>query len=167
MPISKRPRLSCSRNAKSCGRIGNPRRRGRLPSRQEHKAGVQFIAGESSTRRYFSLLGGRLMRPCAFFCGRFLRSLRLIPSPFFCGEKAHARTETFVVPRRLARILECRVAAGPVPARTHLARQLGRNDHSAAASSDSRSYVLCFTSHSSSPPVSPGILLVRLGFQPS
>jgi len=42
--------------------------------------GSQFTAGIfPSARRYFSLLGGRLLRPCTFSCGR----LATRPSPYF------------------------------------------------------------------------------------
>ncbi len=139
----------------------------RTAARQSRKSIEQdrfnFIAGEtSSARRNFCLLGGCVMRPCVFRAEDLLRSFRLISPPFLCGEKAHARAEPFVVARGLTGILECRVAAGPVPARTHLALHLGRTDHS-AATSGARFCVLYFACHSSSLSVSPQAPFASLG----
>jgi len=63
-----------------------------------------------------------------------LSGLCLIGAPFFCGEKAHARAETFVVTRRLTGVLERGVDTGFVAARAHLSRQFRRDSSGAAAS---------------------------------
>src|SRR5258708_17467866 len=71
-----------------------------------------------------------------------LRGLRFACPPFLRRKKAHARAETFVVTRGLARILERRMNAGSVPASANLACKFGRNVNSAAAPSNRRSCVL-------------------------
>ena len=62
-----------------------------------------------------------------------LRGPRLISPPFLRRNEAHARAEAFVVARGLAGILERRVVAGPVSARTHLSCKLRRISRWAAA----------------------------------
>src|SRR5216684_4438932 len=74
-----------------------------------------------------------------------------ISSPFLRRNEAHARAVTFVVPRGLAGIFECCVAAGSVPASAELSCKLRRTSGWAAASTDHWFCVLyILTGHCSS-----------------
>src|SRR5207245_1181801 len=68
----------------------------------------------------------------------------------------HARAETFVIARRLARILKRRMVSRIMPARALFLRKLRRKHHATAATAARRSCVSCFIAgHSSSLFVDP------------
>jgi hypothetical protein len=139
-PTSKRPETSCSNNARRSVRIGHPKRHGRSPSpREGSRTAFQSAAGRRGAVR--KLLCARVRGESPDGDGdlalhgaeEMLRGPRLISPPFLRRNEAHARAEAFVVARGLAGILERRVVAGPVSARTHLSCKLRRISRWAAA----------------------------------